>query len=133
MTPGYQLDNDKALRERHHTITTIHNKPVYDHTHGDGIVVKDKRMAIDILLVRRDLRASNMTLRWVDTRHMMADPLTKTSADPSFLRFVFKEGQYIVIKEDKSLLWKAKEKELKAVKACHPVTCGSFQNVMIVI
>ena len=35
---------------------TIDNKPIYDHSIGDGVVVKDKRMAIDMLIVRRDIR-----------------------------------------------------------------------------
>ena len=103
----------KELRERFRVVVTIDNKPIYDHTHGDGIVVKDKRMAIDMLLVRRDFRENNMVLRWVDTRQMVADCLTKLTADPSFLRFVFKQGKFIIGKEDRSLEWRARERVLK--------------------
>ena len=77
----------------------------------DGIVVKDKRMAVDILLIRRDIRNSIMTLPWVDTKQMIADPLTKVTADPSFLRFIMKCGEYIVVKEDGSLEWRPHEQE----------------------
>ena len=35
-----------------------------DHASGDGIVVKDTRMAV---LVRTDIRDTNIALRWVDT------------------------------------------------------------------
>ena len=41
----YTLETDKQLREKIHAVVTIDNKPIYDHTHGDGIVVKDKRVA----------------------------------------------------------------------------------------
>ncbi|CAE7181877.1 GIP, partial [Symbiodinium pilosum] len=60
---------------------------------GDGMVVNDKRMAIDMLLVRRDIRENNMVLRWVDARQMVADPPKKVNVDPSFLRFVMKTGE----------------------------------------
>ena len=81
------LTGDKELREKFKVVVTVDNKPIYDQSHGDGIVIRDKRMAIDMLLVRRDFRENNMVLRWVDTRQMPADCLTKTSADPNFLRF----------------------------------------------
>ena len=109
----YDLTRDKELREKFKVIVAVDNKPIYDHTHGDGIVVRDKRMAIDMLLVRRDFRENNMVLRWVDTRQMLADCLTKTSADPNFLRFVFKHGEFIVVKESRSLEWRLRECALK--------------------
>ena len=109
----YELSKDQEFRERTKAIITIDNKPIYDHTQGDGIVVKDKRLAIDMLLVRRDIRRSNMTLRWVDTRQMIADPLTKTNADASFLRFLIRYGEYILIEENRSLEWRSKEKVLR--------------------
>ena len=110
---NYTLDADKRLREQFHAVITVDNKPIYDHTLGDGIVVKDTRVAVDMLLVRRDIRDTNMELRWVDTRQMIADALTKTNADPSFLRFLFKHDEYIVVQEDRSLQWRQKERELR--------------------
>ena len=113
LNPDYTLETDKYLREKFHAVVTIDNKPIYDHSHGHGFVVKDKRMAIDMRLVRRDVRSNNMTLRWVDTKQMIADCLTKTGAEPSFLRFIFKQGEYVVVKEDRSLEWRVREKELR--------------------
>ena len=108
---NYELERDKEYREKFKVIITIDNKPIYDHTQGDGIVVKDKRMAIDMLLVRRDIRSSNMVLRWVDTQQMLADSLTKTTADPGFLRYVMRFGEYVVVKEDRSLEWRLRERQ----------------------
>lgn len=64
-------------------IAVIDNKPIYDHTCGDVIVIKDKRMAIDMLIVRRHIRQNNLTIRWVDTKQMLI--LTKN-----------KDGKYTV-------------------------------------
>ena len=115
--PEYDLAQDQLFREKIKTIITIDNKPIYDHTQGDGIVVKDKRLAIDMLLVRRDIRRHNMILQWVDTRQMIADSLTKSSADAGFLRFVLKHGEYIVVAEQRSLDWRSQEKaKRKAAK-----------------
>jgi len=72
----YVLENDKVIRERMAMMLVVDNKPIYDHAHGEGVVVKDKRLAIDMLLARRDLKAANTVLRWVDTRHMLSDALT---------------------------------------------------------
>ena len=80
-------------------IVTIDNRPIYDHTCGDGIVVKDKRMAVDMLIVRRDTRKNNIVLRWVESKHMLADTLTKLNAPADLLLHVLKEGFYCVVME----------------------------------
>ena len=108
----YDMTMDKEFRQRLAMLVTIDNKPVYDHTHGDGVVVKDKRLAIDMLLFRKDMKESNTTLRWIDTRQMVSDVLTKTSASPDFLFYVLKFGEYIVVKETKTLEWRLREREL---------------------
>ena len=54
------------------------------------MIVKDKRIAIDMLLLRRDLLATNATIRWVDTRQMLSDALTKINVNIEFLLFVLK-------------------------------------------
>ena len=96
--PEYDIAQDQTFRERIKTVITIDNKPIYDHTQGDGIVGKDKRRALDMLLVRRDIQQHNMILRWVDSRQMIADSLTKVSADAGFLRFVLFMGSTLLSK-----------------------------------
>lgn len=95
----YILERDKELREKIRMIVTIDNRPIYDHTVGDGIVIKDKRMAIDMLIVRRDIRQNNILLRWVDTGSMLADCLTKLSASAGLLLTVFRNGRYGIVFE----------------------------------
>lgn len=95
----------------------VDNKPIYDHCLGDGIVVRDKRMAIDMLVVRSDLRSQSIQIRWVDTRQMIVDCLTKLGAVSDFLMFVLKFGRYVCVKEIESLEWKAQEKRQRAINA----------------
>ena len=94
-------------------IIAVDNKPVYDHVQGEGMIVKDKRIAIDMLLLRRDLLATNATIRWVDTRQMLSDALTKINVNIEFLLFVLKFNKFILVKENQSLEWRAQEKLIR--------------------
>ena len=111
--PNYELKNDKFFREKLEMMVIVDNKPIYDHVHGEGVIVRDKRIAIDMLLVRRDLLATNAQLRWIDTRQMLSDVFTKINANPDFLMFVLQFGNFIVVKETQSLEWRSRERELK--------------------
>lgn len=90
----YMLERDKELRERLPMVVTIDNKPIFDHSMGDGIVVKDKRMAIDMLIVRRDIRQNGICLKWVETGNMLSDCLTKVSAPAGLLYAVLRGDLY---------------------------------------
>ena len=109
----YDLTLDREFRSELPLTLAVDNKPVYDHVHGDGIVVKDKRLAIDMLILRADLRGENADLRWVDTRQMIVDVLTKMNANPEFLFHVLKYGTYILVEEGKALEWRSRERTLK--------------------
>ena len=109
----YSLEKDKHWREKMHMIIAVDNKPVYDHVQGEGMIVKDKRIAIDMLLLRRDLLATNATIRWVDTRQMLSDALTKINVNIEFLLFVLKFNKFILVKENQSLEWRAQEKLIR--------------------
>ena len=97
--PHYQLQSDQTLREQVQLVVAVDNKPVYDHVHGDGIVVR--------------VQASNTTLRWVDTRQMIVDIMTKLNVNPDFLLHVLKNGEYVLVEEGKALEWRRAEKTLK--------------------
>ena len=40
---------------------------------SEQTVIKDKGFAIEMLIVRRDLRSQNSELRWIDTSQMVSD------------------------------------------------------------
>ena len=54
--------------------------------------VDDKRTAIDVSILKRDLEGSG-TVRWIDGRNMISDSLTKNSGG-NYLRFVMMKGQW---------------------------------------
>lgn len=66
----YTLNIDKSLGEKIGMIITVDNRPIFDHTTGGQIVVCDKGMAIDVLIVRRDIQHKNIQLRWVESKHI---------------------------------------------------------------
>lgn len=106
----YVLTDDKKRRQQLDLMIITDNKPIFDHSQGDGVTIKDKRTAIDMLILKSDLKSERTVLRWVDTRQMTVDSLTKMSASPDFLYFLLKFGKYIVVEEGVSLQWKAQEK-----------------------
>lgn len=107
---GYRLCDDRQARQQLEMLVVTDNKPVFDHCQGDGGTIKGKRTAIDMLLIKAELRSQQMTMRWVDTRQMIVDCLTKLSANPDFLCFVLRFGVYVVVQEGVSLQWKAQER-----------------------
>ena len=58
-------------------------KPVYDHVGGPCLAVKDKRVAIEMMLVKEDISRYNVSLRWMATKQMIVDVLTKRGAPQS--------------------------------------------------
>ena len=111
--PEYTLRTDLQFRNRTPLLVATDNKPIYDHSQGDGIVVKDKRVAIDMLLLKSDLEDSNVVLRWLDTKQMVVDVMTKSNASIDYLLYVLKHGEFIVVRESKSLEWKAQQRRSK--------------------
>ena len=75
--------------------------------------MKDKRVAIDMLLLKSDLEDSNVVLRWLDTKQMVVDGMTKSNASIDYLLYVLKHGEFIVVRESKSLEWKAQQRRSK--------------------
>ena len=109
----YDLVNDSHWREQMKMIICVDNKPIYDHVHGEGIVVRDKRLAIDMLLVRKEIRKENTCIHWIDTRQMLSDSLTKLDVNCDFLRFVLRSGKFIIVEEKDSLKWRLEERNTR--------------------
>ena len=69
--------------------------------------VDDKRTAIDLSILKRDLVATQGQVRWVEGRNMLSDPLTKKMGS-SFLRNVMTRG-----------LWSLHEHGHQAISELH--------------
>ena len=60
--------------------------------------VSDKRTAIDIAVGQTDVAETGGTLRWIDTRAMISDPLTKQHPS-TYLRYVLEQGMWSIMEE----------------------------------
>ena len=99
----YDLTNDERQCINIPIIAVTDNKPLYDHIHADHGICQDKRLAIEILLLRRDVRKYNVTLRWIDTAQMLVDCMTKTKIKPQLMRHVLATGRYAIMEENAML------------------------------
>ena len=78
-TPFVAITDSKSLYD---TVTKCRNSSAH---------VDDKRTAIDLSILRRDLSVTKGQVRWVEGRNMLSDPLTKKMSS-SLLRHVLQKG-----------------------------------------
>jgi hypothetical protein len=67
--------------------------------------IRDKRLAIEMLLVRQDVERENVHVRWMPTDHMVVDGLTKIGAPMNLLRRILREGKMILVENDEVMKW----------------------------
>ena len=85
---NYKLEEDQIWSSRIPLTISVDSRPVIDHLNGQVMTIKDKRMAIKILLVKRDVARDNVQVRWLPTDHMLVDGLTKLGVKMDLLRKV---------------------------------------------
>ena len=79
---------------------------------GSGAPVKDKRTAVDVVIVREPLERMTTVLRWAPTNCQLADGLTKDEARPvDLLCAVVREGEYQLFDEADHLRRAAAERQ----------------------
>ena len=99
-------------------IAAVDSKSLYDAANkcaSTTAYVSDKRTAIDLAVIKADLKETSGKIRWIDTRAMLADPLTKQHP-ASYLRFVMDSGRWSIVEEGTALLRKSLERSQE--KAC---------------
>ena len=72
-------------------------KSLYDHLTSPSSVSKcdDKRVSIDLAILRQCMSSCNLQVRWCPSELMLADALTKEQYDPSeLLRAALQIGEY---------------------------------------
>ena len=77
-------------------------KSLYDHVSSLSSVSKceDKRVAIDLAILRQCMKNSGLQIRWCPSELMLADALTKDQFDPNeLLRTALQIGEYQLNKE----------------------------------
>ena len=97
-------------------------KSLFDHLQSKSApTLDDKRTALDIVIIRESIRKMKASLRWLPTDRMLADSLTKESAEAvDLLRACLREGLYQVSDEDTVLRWRAKERERRNTLKSQP-------------
>ena len=111
--PSYTLETAEQCQQQIPIYIVTDNKPLFDFCHNDVTVAQDKRLMIELLLIRRDLARNNVCLRRVETNQMLVDCLTKTKVKPHLLRYVLATGLYAIMKEENMLEAKKNGRLLK--------------------
>ena len=112
----FQLSQVEEVLQRRNHVGITDCKSLYDHliSLGSGGVLDDKRIAIDIAVIRQSVQRSRLTPRWVPTDRMVADGLTKDKGEPlDLLRSVIRVAKYQLADEQTVLDRKREEKELR--------------------
>ena len=91
-------------------------KSLYDHLQSKSApTLEDKRTDLDVVIIRESIAKMAASLRWIPTDRMLADSLTKESAEAvDLLRACLREGRYQVSEEDTVLLWRAAERQRRS-------------------
>ena len=96
-------------------------KSLYDHVTSLSSLsgVQDKRVSVDIAIIKQSMSRAGLRIRWVPTELMVCDALTKDRADPAdLLRAVLDLGSYQLSCEAQVLLSKKALREtLKSRRA----------------
>lgn len=94
-------------------------KSLYDHLTSMSSVSKvdDKRVAIDLAILRQCVSRTGLKIRWCPTELMLADALTKDNMDPAdLMRAALHIGEYQLNKEATILSLKKRQREERIKK-----------------
>eukprot|EP00435_Cladocopium_sp_Y103_P051731 s413_g16.t1 len=113
----FSLDTVDDILQQRSPIGMSDCRSLYDHlvTLGSGGTLDDKRVAIDIAVIRQSIVRSRLQPRWTPTDRMVADGLTKDKGEPlDLLRSVFRNARYQLA--DEQLVLERKRKNASDVK-----------------
>ena len=79
-------------------ISAADSKGNYDHSHNETVgPSEDRRVAIDLAIIREDLSRARMFLRRVDGKAQVAGALTKLHGDGDLLRAVCRQAFTVLV------------------------------------
>ena len=93
----------RSLTRKVLTITCLHNETV-----GPS---EDTRSAVDLAIIREDLRRPRMFLRWVDGKVQVADALTKLHGDSDLLRALCRQLFTVLVEAPEIMAARRQEKK----------------------
>ena len=123
----YNLDNIEQLAKQVDVIAVTDNKPLFDHVRNDVGMIQDKRQAIEVLLLRRDIKQHQVHIRWIDTKQMLVDCMTKLSVRPTLIRHVLNTSSYAIMEEQEMLDAKRAHRQNKMSHMSHSGVCEKHE------
>ena len=109
-------------------------KSIYDHlqNYAHPGSVSDKRVAIDLIIVKETMKRLRGCIRWAPTWLQLADALTKENAEAmDILRGAMVTNQYQMNTESVILKHAAEQREQRVNRKNH--TCSPGSNVFVVV
>ena len=108
MNANYTLETNGKWSAQVPITACLDFKPVYDHIHCQLMTIKDKRLGIEMLLLKQDVESDHVVTRRVPTYQMLADSKTNCGAPVALLRRTIKAGKTVLIENDE-IKWAAKK------------------------
>ena len=97
-------------------------KSLYDATHKEGAALasSDKRLAIELAIVKAKAVSGETDLRWIDARYQIADRMTKHASRKSetVLQKVLHEAQWRNTAEEDKLDRRKRERKIRNSSSC---------------
>ena len=76
------------------------SKSLYDYVKKQGSIPDNKRLLLDLEIIRDQVRDDGVELRWVDTKHQLADAMTKDATSAAdYLHLVLKTGEVSILED----------------------------------
>ena len=118
MTRGdFVLENYDQFLTARASILVTDCKSLYDAIHKEGAAPAstDKRLAIELAIVKAKAVSGESDLRWIDARFQIADCLTKHASRKSeaVLQKILQEAQWRIIAEEDMLDKRKQEREIR--------------------
>ena len=114
---SFEARTSRSVLARRPSILATDCKSLYDHlvSPSSPTAVDDRRTSIDIVIIRESIKVMTAQVRWVPTKWMLADGLTKDKIDPvELLRSCVRGGTYQISPEEHVLAQQAAERTYRA-------------------
>ena len=116
MTRGeFVLENYEQFLMARPSILVTDCKSLYDAIHKEGAAPADKRLAIELAIVKAKAVTGETDLRWIDARYQIADCLTKHASRKSeaVLQKILQDAQWRITAEEDMLDKRKQEREIR--------------------
>ena len=116
------LENYEQFLTARPSILVTDCKSLYDALHKEGPdpASTNKRLAIELAIVKAEAVSGETDLRWIDARYQIPDCLTKHASRKSeaVLQKILQEAQWRITAEEDMLDPRKREREIRSSSSC---------------